>query len=84
MGRAQKNIRGRPRSSETKLSKWIDAQDLTRDQVATKLSVGRTYLDKLCRGASRPSLELAIEIEKLTRGAIPASEWLQVPPHSRD
>jgi transcriptional regulator with XRE-family HTH domain len=84
MGRPQKGFRGRPRNTQTQLSKWIDAQDLTRDQVATKLGVGRTYLDKLCRGASRPSLELAVEIERLTHGAIAASEWLRIPPHSSD
>jgi len=79
-----KRPRGRPRKTETKLSRWIDAQGLLRDKVAVQLGIGRTYLDKLCRGKSRPSLELAVEIEKLTRGAIPASDWLKVAPHSAD
>lgn len=76
--------RGRPRQTETKLSRWIDGQRLTRDQIATRLGIGRTYLDKLCRAQSRPSLDLAFRIEKLTRGAVPATDWLQVPPHNHD
>jgi len=80
----KKRPRGRPRRSETKLSKWIDSKKLSRDDVAATLGIGRTYLDKLCRAISRPSLELAVEIEKVTQGAVPASDWLQVPPHSHD
>lgn len=83
MGQA-KRPRGRPRATETKLSRWIDAEKLTRDDVADRLGIGRTYLDKLCRAKSRPSLELALDIEKLTGGAVPATDWLKVPPHSSD
>ncbi|MCL4755927.1 MAG: helix-turn-helix transcriptional regulator [Myxococcales bacterium] len=72
-----KRSRGRPRKRETKLSRWIDAAGTTREAVATKLGVHRTYLDMLCRGARKPSLQLAVEIERLTRGAIPAAEWVK-------
>jgi hypothetical protein len=75
-------VRGRPRKRESTLSRWIDSQTLTRDALATRLAIQRTYLDKLCRAESRPSLELAVEIEKMTRGAVPASDWLTVPPHT--
>ncbi len=84
MGSAKKRPRGRPRKKESKLSTWMDSQGLTRDAVATRLKIQRTYLDKLCRAESRPSLELAFEIEKLTRGAVPASDWLAVPAHKGD
>jgi DNA-binding XRE family transcriptional regulator len=84
MGRLPDRSRGRPRNRQTKLSSWIDEKGLTRDVVAARLGIGRTYLDKLCRGASRPSLELALQIERLTSGAVVASEWLSVPPHSGD
>jgi hypothetical protein len=67
---------GRPRTRETKLSRWIDSSGKTRDQIAKELGINRTHLDMLCRGARRPSLALAVGIEKLTRGAIPPSEWL--------
>ena len=82
---AKKRSRGRPRNKkESKLSRWIDANGLTRDEVAARLAIRRNYLDKLCRAESRPSLELAFEIEKLTRGAAPASGWLSVPAHTED
>ncbi|HEX5101270.1 MAG TPA: hypothetical protein VFV94_17285, partial [Polyangiaceae bacterium] len=61
---------------------WIDDAGLARDGVAARLGIQRTYLDKLCRSESRPSLELAVEIDKLTRGAVPISDWLRVPPHT--
>jgi hypothetical protein len=49
---------------------------MTRDQVAAELEINRTHLDKLCRGARRPGLAIALGIEKLTRGEIPAEHWV--------
>ncbi|MBK7583137.1 MAG: hypothetical protein IPI67_23430 [Myxococcales bacterium] len=51
---------------------------MTRDDVAVALGINRTHLDKVCRGARRPGLALALGIEKLTQSAIPAGEWLKV------
>lgn len=76
MPRAVKRPRGRPRKQETKLSRWIDASGMSRDEVALKLGVARTYLDKLCRGQHRAGLDVALRLEKLTRGAIPVSDWV--------
>lgn len=77
MAKPAKRSPGRPRKGENKLSKWIDASGLTRDEVAGELGVNRTYLDMLCRGARRPGLRLALEIERITSGALPAAEWLR-------
>lgn len=49
---------------------------MSRDEVALKLGVARTYLDKLCRGQHRAGLDVALRLEKLTRGAIPVSDWV--------
>ncbi|GMV16639.1 MAG: hypothetical protein AMXMBFR56_48630 [Polyangiaceae bacterium] len=76
---AAKRAPGRPRKRETKFSRWIDSSGMTRDEVAAALDINRTHLDKVCRGARRPGLALALGIEKLTQGAIPAAEWLNVP-----
>jgi hypothetical protein len=76
MAKAAKRSRGRPRKRETKFSRWIDASGMTRDEVADALDINRTHVDKLCRGAGRPGLALALAIEKLTRGAITAGEWV--------
>jgi hypothetical protein len=77
MASAAKRSRGRPRKRETKLSRWIDGSGMTRSDVADALEINRTHLDKLCRGTRRPGLALALSIEKLTRGAIPAAEWVE-------
>jgi transcriptional regulator with XRE-family HTH domain len=76
VARTAKHSRGRPRKRETKLSRWIDASGMSRDDVAHELGVGRTYLDKLCRGQHLPGLEVAFRIEQLTGGAIAASDWI--------
>jgi DNA-binding XRE family transcriptional regulator len=78
-----KRTRGRPRAAETKLSRWIDASGMTRDTVAVELGVDRTYVDKLCRGQHRPGLEVALRLEKLTEGEIPASYWVGTGVHRR-
>ena len=82
LGPKKERSRGRPRKTQTRLSRWIDSQKLDRGGVAARLGIGRTYLDKLCREEARPSLELAVAIEKLTAGAVPAADWLRVSPHS--
>jgi hypothetical protein len=82
VGAKKERGRGRPRKKQSKLSRWIDDHKLDRGEVAARLGIGRTYLDKLCREEGRPSLEIAIAIEKLTSGAVPAADWLRVLPHS--
>jgi hypothetical protein len=82
VGAKKERGRGRPRKTQSRLSRWIDTQKLERGQVAARLGIGRTYLDKLCREEARPSLELAVAIEKFTGGAVPAADWLRVAPHS--
>jgi hypothetical protein len=84
MGRTKRARPGRPRKRETPLSRWIDQSGKTRDEIAERLVITRIHLDRLCRADRRPSLELAIEIEKLTDGAVPAEIWTRVPAHSRD
>lgn len=72
---------GRPRKRETPLSRWIDQAGKTREEIAERLVITRTYLDRLCRAERRPSLPLAVEIEKLTDGAVPVEVWTRVPGH---
>jgi hypothetical protein len=60
----------------------MDAQKLDRGVVADRLRIARNYLDKLCREEARPSLELAIAIEKFTLGDVAAADWLRVLPRS--
>lgn len=82
VGAKKERGRGRPRKMQTRFSRWIDVQRLEREVVANRLGVARNYLDKLCREEARPSLELAVAIEKLTGGAVPAADWLRILPRS--
>jgi len=72
---------GRPRKTQNALAEWIDLSEATRKEVAEELGITRTSLDRLCRGARRPSLELAFTIERLSDGLVPVSVWADVPPH---
>jgi transcriptional regulator with XRE-family HTH domain len=75
---------GRPRTRENILSRWLDSAGISRDTFAVKLGVTRTHLDRLCRADRRPGLDLALLIERLSKGAVPVSAWKNVPPHSAD
>lgn len=67
---------GRPRSTAASpLSRWLDQNGRTREWAAGKLGVTRPYIDKLCRGAATPSLDVAASIERLTGGGVVASSW---------
>ena len=52
--------RGRPRATETELSLWLNRAGISRDDFAERIGVTRQHLDKLCRGARRPGLDLAV------------------------
>lgn len=84
MGRRDAPRVGRPRKQETPLSRWLDRTGKSRQELADELGIARSHVDRLCRGDRRPSLELALDIEKLTDGAVAASEWASVPRHSKD
>ena len=76
---------GRPRSRQNALGRWIDEKSgRTREQVAKALGIEKPSLDRLCRGERRPSLDLALSIEKMTNSKVPAVSWQTVPPHSKD
>lgn len=75
---------GRPVLKRSKLGVWIDERGWTRQQLAHELGIVLSTAARLCNGERRPSLELALQIEKLTEGAIPVSYWTQIPAHAKD
>src|SRR5689334_14576325 len=82
---------GRPPKVETALARWLElnaARGVDRAAFAKAVGLERTYLDKLCRGVRRPSLEAALDIErateKLAAPGVPASSWASVPAHKKD
>ena len=82
---AKKARVGRPSKKLTMLGEWAAENGWSREQLAKRLGLERRQsVDRLCRGTRRPSLELAVLIEKVTDGAVPVSSWAKVPAHSRD
>ena len=75
---------GRPIQQRSKLGVWVDANGWSREELATRLGIVRSSANRLCSGVRRPSLELALKIEKLTGGAVPAGYWRKVAAHSKD
>lgn len=65
-----------------RFGRWIVDRGKTRDQAASQLGISKSYLHNLCRNVRRPSLDLALRIERFTGGEIPAAWWARAPKHS--
>lgn len=82
---ARKKARmGRPILKYGKLGTWVREQGWNRQQLADKLGISLATASRLCSALRRPGLELALQIEKLTRGAVPVSYWTEVPAYRKD
>jgi transcriptional regulator with XRE-family HTH domain len=73
MAAKKKKGPGRPPTRVGKLAKWIESSGMTRTKVAEKLGISRQYLDQFCREERRPSLKIAMEIERITDKKVSAS-----------
>lgn len=63
----------------TKLSAYLDSNNIRQEAFATRAGTTQATISKLASGAQLPSLDLAIRIERLTAGAVPASSWISAP-----
>lgn len=73
---------GRPRKRPgTELAKFIDKSGGS-GKLADKLGIEQQHVDKLARDEARPSLDLAFDIEKQTKGQVPVEHWLDIDPDS--
>ena len=81
---AEKPRVGRPVEKRNKLGEWVDAHGWTRQQLAEALGIAFGTATRLCSGARRPSLEMAVQIEDLTEGAVSVRSWLEVPAHTKN
>lgn len=62
----------------TTLREYAKANGLTQERLAKKLGVTQGVVSSLMTNRNRPSLELAVKIERLTDGAVPARSWIPV------
>ena len=74
---------GRPPAKGGRLAEWLRKHGHSREEVAKRLSIDRRHLDHIARENRRPSLELAIAIEKLTNGEVSVEYLAKIPPHSK-
>lgn len=58
------------------LAQYMDRAGLSDDAFATIVGCSRTRISKLRRGLERPSLELAVAIERETGGEVRPSDFL--------
>lgn len=61
------------------LADFIITSGKKRESIADSLDISRSYLSLLESGTKRPSLDLAVRIERLTSGAVPATSWVPEP-----
>jgi DNA-binding XRE family transcriptional regulator len=59
-----------------KFAKWVHSNDKKQRGVAEKLGISTSTLHDILRQGKMPSLTLAYEIEKYTKGAITVYDWI--------
>lgn len=62
-----------------KFTVWIKDNDKKQHGVAEKLNISTSTLHDILKKGQMPSLKLAYEIEKYTKGSITVYDWLDQP-----
>lgn len=60
-----------------KLSDWLKQEKMTQAQFAELIGSDQGHVSDLVRGKMRPRLENVVRIEKSTRGAVTAADWVE-------
>ncbi len=60
---------------QTPLATYMKREGITDADFAVAIARDRSFVNKLRRGVVRPTLDLAAEIERETKGAIPMQAW---------
>ena len=58
------------------LTQHLTSHGLTQRAFAARIGVDPSIVSRLCANLMTPSLHLAIQIERETNGAVPASSWV--------
>jgi hypothetical protein len=59
------------------LKQWLEANDLAAAEFARRVQYDRSNFHRILKGDLRPSLNLALSIERETGGHVPMSAWAQ-------
>lgn len=63
----------------TKLQTYLASRDLKQAEFAALVGATQATISRLAKGTAKPSLDLAIAIERITKGKVPADSWVEVP-----
>lgn len=58
------------------LQKFMDAENLSDEQVAALVGRDRTTIGRIRRGKKNPSLTLALKLERISGGVVKAADLL--------
>ena len=61
------------------LDQFLQDNGLRQASFAERVGATQATISKLVRDETRPSLELAVRIERETKGAVPANSWVPEP-----
>lgn len=59
-----------------KLGEWLKQEKLTQEAFGTLIASDQGHVSDLVRGKVRPRLESVALIEKVTKGAVTAQDWM--------
>lgn len=62
-----------------KLREHLNQARISQVAFADLIGVRQATVSRLCSGEQVPSLELAVRIERETKGAVPANSWVPEP-----
>lgn len=63
------------RPGHERLSEYLVAKELSVRAFALLVECSKSYIGMLKTGSAKPGLELAIQIERSTSGAVPCLSW---------
>jgi transcriptional regulator with XRE-family HTH domain len=62
-----------------KLATYIKDAGISQREFADRIGVDYSIVSRLARDGMRPSLDLAVRIERETGGEVPATSWVPEP-----
>lgn len=60
-----------------RLRSWLDAAKISQAELARRCGYDRGNFNRVLHGTLRPSIDLAVVIERETGGAIPVEAWVK-------
>ena len=66
--------------SHERLAAWMLKNDVSQEDLATRIGASQGYVSRLLSGKRAPGLDVAFAIERETNGYVAAKDWAAGPP----